>query len=86
MKCATQIGIELTKSIKQFHELGYLHLDIKPDNVLIGPRKTGKLCLIDYGISEKYLDSNNKHRQPVSRDCIDGNLLFMSKYALDFES
>lgn len=56
VRCAAQIGIELTKTIQEFHEMGFLHLDIKPDNVLIGKRNEGKICLIDYGISEKYTD------------------------------
>ena len=41
--------------------MGYIHLDLKPDNILIGTNKTGKLCLIDYGISEKYLDKDGIH-------------------------
>lgn len=43
--------------------MGYLHLDIKPDNILINNRDSGQMCLIDYGISEKYVDDDNKHRE-----------------------
>jgi serine/threonine protein kinase len=32
---AVQIGIQLTKQIQNLHSIGYLHLDIKPDNILI---------------------------------------------------
>lgn len=53
---AVQIGIQLTKLIRDIHKLGYLHLDIKPDNILIDKNIGTHLCLIDFGISEKYLD------------------------------
>ena len=33
-KCICQVGIEVTKQLRTLHELGYVHLDIKPDNIL----------------------------------------------------
>ena len=58
------------------HEAGFLHLDIKPDNVCTSfdfPRvPTGKLerieglakniFLIDYGLAQSYLDADGNHR------------------------
>ena len=64
--------------------MGYVHLDIKPDNILIGSRNSGQICLIDYGISELYIDKDNNHRKPTSRMTIFGNHMYMSKNALDF--
>ena len=29
-----KLGIQLIKSIRQLHSLGYVHLDIKPDNIM----------------------------------------------------
>lgn len=34
-----KIGIQLLKAIQRLHDIGYLHLDIKPDNMLIEPGK-----------------------------------------------
>lgn len=86
VRCAAQIGIELTKSIKELHDLGYLHLDIKPDNILIDNMNSGKLCIIDFGISEKYIDQNGNQLPPKSLVNIAGNLVYMSKNAFSFQS
>ena len=29
-----KLGIQLVKSIRQLHSLGYVHLDLKPDNMM----------------------------------------------------
>jgi serine/threonine protein kinase len=34
-----KIGVQLLKAIERLHDIGYLHLDIKPDNMLIEPGK-----------------------------------------------
>ena len=31
-----KIGIQMIKQVEQLHKLGYLHLDIKLDNILLG--------------------------------------------------
>mmetsp|Transcript_9671 Transcript_9671/g.7308 ORF Transcript_9671/g.7308 Transcript_9671/m.7308 type:complete len:98 (+) Transcript_9671:216-509(+) len=56
-----QIGIQMVDRIQTMHDLGYLHQDIKPDNILIGCNNPESdefnlLYLIDYGLSEKYTD------------------------------
>lgn len=43
--------------------MGYLHNDLKPDNIMVNQRKNGgyELMLIDFGLCSKYIDSEGKH-------------------------
>jgi serine/threonine-protein kinase PpkA len=52
----------VARALREIHNAGFLHLDIKPNNVLI--RENGTPVLIDFGISERivaarYLDGQN---------------------------
>lgn len=84
LKCIAEMGIHILKLLERFHSIGYIHCDIKPDNILLGdystnPKMINKLFLIDFGISEKYVDENNKHL-PFKRDVpFKGNIVFSSK-------
>ena len=51
-KLVKAIGIELLNTISRIHKLGYIHMDISPNNVLINPEKH-ELILLDFGITRK---------------------------------
>ena len=34
IECVLQIGIQITKALRDIHQKGFLHLDVKPDNIL----------------------------------------------------
>jgi len=46
---AIRITIDILRGLEYLHELSFFHNDIKPSNILIGPRREG--ILTDYGIS-----------------------------------
>lgn len=43
--------LQLAEALKELHKIGYIHGDIKPENIIFHP--DGYLVLIDFGISEK---------------------------------
>ena len=45
--------LNIARGLRQVHEAGYLHLDLKPNNVLV--RDDGTPVLIDFGISKRSL-------------------------------
>ena len=61
------IGIELFGRISVIHKHGILHRDLKPSNILYGNFTTSNrkekdsLFIIDFGLSRKYINHNNKH-------------------------
>lgn len=47
------IAVQCLKLLQYIHECGYIHKDIKPENILID--ESNKIHLIDFGISKRYL-------------------------------
>ena len=60
------------------HELGYIHNDIKLDNILVGFKDPSLLYLIDFGLSSKYRDKDGAHIEKKDLCSFEGNLLFAS--------
>lgn len=46
--------------MERIHKKGYLHLDIKRDNIMVG--KNNKVHLIDYGLAERFELEDGTHR------------------------
>jgi casein kinase 1 len=86
IKSAIQIGLQMIDRLQAFHNMGYLHLDIKPDNILIGSAarerlESSTIVLIDYGISKKWKDEHDEHIPENRMVPFSGNVLFASKNA-----
>ncbi len=84
IKTAIQIGMQLIDRLKDLHTLGFVHMDLKPDNILLGSANRTRLdssqvILIDFGISKRYLNDFGDHIKDSKSVPFSGNLLFASK-------
>lgn len=86
LKCVVSIGISLLGLLEKLHGFGYIHCDIKPDNIMIGNYKEdmknmNQIYLIDFGISSKYMDDDGNHIKLEEDVKFKGNIVFSSKNA-----
>ena len=54
------------------HQLGHVHLDIKPENILVSNKlsniyqiDTLEITLMDFGVSQPYMNSLGMHFQNI---------------------
>lgn len=49
-----QVGIQCLDALQRLHDLGFVHCDVKPDNILEGVgRDDGSYFLVDFGLAAK---------------------------------
>ncbi len=79
LKTVLLLADQMICRIKYLHSKGYLHLDIKPDNFLMGTGRLGNLVhIIDFGLSRCYQDEDMKHRPYYEKVSPMGTMPFVS--------
>jgi serine/threonine protein kinase len=73
----------LIDRLEGLHESGYIHNDLKPDNILLGSDfrhtpESQQIVLIDFGVSRSYLDGEFRHRSLRQEKKFQGNYIFSS--------
>lgn len=87
------LGKQIIRSLKVLHNLGYVHGDIKPHNILFEDNDFGlqtceasdssyKFVLIDFGISQRYVDEEGDVLPKTRLKSFRGNLEFAAEECL----
>ena len=63
------------------HETGFIHRDIKPDNIMVGLGKSSIIHLADFGMAKVYRDKKRNHIQKLTEMGFVGTRLFASPNA-----
>lgn len=73
-----KIAMQLTQRLKALHTIGHVHGDLKMDNFLVGYNDPETVYLIDFGISQPFLDENGQHIPWKKTNTFSGNFMFAS--------
>ena len=68
------IMVDVFNALKNLHSVGYVHNDLKPNNIMFD--KDMRAHLIDLGYATKFLDDSNQHIEVSDLTRFRGNLLF----------
>lgn len=60
------------------HSLGFVHNDLKLDNILAGFKDPSKIFLIDFGLSQSFYDGQGQHVEKMNLNKFTGNFMFAS--------
>lgn len=61
MGTAIGASIQMLEALRDLHNIGFLHRDVKPANYTIGRAETSELrriFLLDFGLARKYTKEN----------------------------
>ena len=70
LETSLYFGEEMINRIESFHNKGYIHRDIKPNNFLLGKfysnfsKENNTVYIIDFGLSKEYLDFETQTHLP----------------------
>ncbi|KAI6184052.1 putative serine/threonine-protein kinase K06H7.1 [Aphelenchoides bicaudatus] len=64
-----RLGIQILYSLKQLHEVGYVHRDVKPANFVVGRKgsEARMLHLLDFGMARRYVTHNKRKAAEIRK-------------------
>jgi serine/threonine protein kinase len=72
------IAIQLLDLLEKLHSVNFVHNDLKMENIVIGKNNPHKLYLIDFGMSQTFVDETGKHITKKDLGKFSGNFIFAS--------
>ena len=64
--------------MRALHSLGFVHNDLKLENILIGNKDPSIIYLIDFGLTCKFLEEDGSHTSKKFINKFSGNFMFAS--------
>ena len=82
IKTGSLLALQILRRIEALHNKGFVHRDLKPENIVMGgnPYDERTAYLIDFGLSDKFLDSQGKHLPFRKNQKMAGTLYYLSAY------
>jgi len=65
-------------ALKIFHKCGFLHMDIKHENMMFSTKKMDEVKLIDFGSTELVFDRNGNRKILEASNGVEGTPMYMS--------
>ena len=66
--------------LRALHAVGFVHNDLKLENLVIGRADPNEIYLIDFGLTRRYLDHETKeHLNKKQMHVFQGNFKFATK-------
>ena len=72
------ITAQLLDRLQTLHQIGYIHADLKLENICIGLKDLHKIYLIDFGLSKRWRNEDGQHIKFEHIDRFSGNVKFAS--------
>ncbi|KAL1238071.1 putative serine/threonine-protein kinase [Trichinella pseudospiralis] len=75
-----RVAVQSLHALKALHSVGYVHRDVKTDNLAIGYGEVEqrRIYLIDFGLAKRYIDENGNVRQPRRKPGFRGTSTYAS--------
>lgn len=63
LPAASYLSRQMLNGIREMHEVGYVHRDVKPANFVRRSKHSTEFCMVDFGIAKIYKDKEGRIRQ-----------------------
>uniref|UniRef100_A0A7S4USZ4 non-specific serine/threonine protein kinase n=1 Tax=Paramoeba aestuarina TaxID=180227 RepID=A0A7S4USZ4_9EUKA len=81
LKTILMIADQMLRRLEYIHIKGIIHRDMKPDNMLVGTkRSSGIIYLIDFGLAKYYCDQDRRHIPYKENKSLTGTARYASVY------